>query len=82
MSLADDVRKYCKIMYVDPARQKGRKTITIRSGDVHRALNCKNRYPLVCSTIGSNRFAEMCDLRRISVEGPLNAGAAHSSHSN
>jgi hypothetical protein len=32
----------------------------------------KNRYPLVCSAIGSNRFTAMCELRRISVEGPLN----------
>jgi uncharacterized DUF497 family protein len=32
MSLADDVRKYCKTTYVDPARQKKQKTITIRSG--------------------------------------------------
>ena len=72
MSLADDVREYCKTTYVDPARQKRQKTITIRSGDVHSALNYKNRYPLVCSALGSNRFEEMCDLRRISVEGTLN----------
>lgn len=72
MSLADDVREYCKTTFIDPARQEGQKTITIRSGDVHSALNYKNRYPLVCSAIGSNRFEEMCDLRRVSVEGPLN----------
>jgi hypothetical protein len=29
MSLADDVREYCKTTYVDPARQKKQKTITI-----------------------------------------------------
>lgn len=58
--------------YVDPARQKKQKTITIRSGDVHSALNYKNRYPLVCSALGPNCFEEMCDLRRMSVEGPLN----------
>jgi hypothetical protein len=39
MSLADDVREYCKKTYVDTARQKKQKTITIRSGDVHSALN-------------------------------------------
>lgn len=72
MSLADDVREYCKATYVDPARRKGQKIIKIRSGDVHSALNYKNRYPLVCSAIGSNRFEEMGGLKRISVEGPLN----------
>jgi len=72
MSFADDVRQYCKYTYVDPARNKGEKTITIRSGDVHSALNYRNRYPLVCSAIGSNLFEELCNLKRISVEGPLN----------
>jgi 5-methylcytosine-specific restriction protein B len=72
MSFADDVRQYCKDTYVDPARNKGEKTVTIRSGDVHSALNYKNRYPLVCSAIGSNLFEELCNVKRISVEGPLN----------
>jgi hypothetical protein len=72
MSFADDVRLYCKRQYVDPARSKGIKTIKIRSGDVHSALNYKNRYPLVCSANGSNKFEDMCNLRRISVEGPIN----------
>jgi 5-methylcytosine-specific restriction protein B len=72
MSFADDVREYCKEKYVDPARNKGQKIITIRSGDVHNSLNYKNRYPLVCSAIGSNKFEEMCNVKRISVEGPLN----------
>ena len=72
MSLADDVRQYCKQTYVDPARNKGEKTIAIRSGDVHSALNYANRYPLVCSAIGSNKFEELCGLKRLCVEGPLN----------
>jgi 5-methylcytosine-specific restriction enzyme B len=72
MSLADDVRQYCKETYVDPARARGEKTVAIRSGDVHSALNYKNRYPLVCSAIGSNLFKELCDVKRISVDGPLN----------
>jgi len=72
MSFADDVRQYCKETYVDPARSSGEKMLTIRSGDVHSALNYMNRYPLVCSAIGSNKFEEMCNVKRISVEGPLN----------
>lgn len=72
MSLADEIREYCKETYVDPAINKGEKTIVIRSGDVHKALNYKNRYPLVCSAIGSNRFKIMCNIERKSVDGPLN----------
>lgn len=72
MSFADDVRTYCKQNYVDIARAKGERTVAIRSGDVHAALGYKNRYPLVCSAIGSNKFEEMCRLKRISVDGPTN----------
>jgi hypothetical protein len=46
MSLADDVRRFCKETYVDPARKRGEKMLVIRSGEVHNALKYKNRYPL------------------------------------
>jgi len=72
MSHADDVREYCVVTYVDPARKKHEKFVKIRSGDVHRALNYKNRYPLVCSAIGSNLFEELTQVNRVSIEGPLN----------
>ena len=71
MSHADDVRAYCKRNYVDVARSKGEKTVSIRSGDVHAALDYKNRMPLVCSAIGSNKFEELCKVRRIAIEGPF-----------
>lgn len=72
MSLADDIRQYCKTKYVDPARKNGERIIAIRSGDVHSDLDYKNRFPLVCSAIGSNIFLQFCKVRRIAVEGPLN----------
>jgi hypothetical protein len=72
MSHADDVREYCIVTYVNPARGNGEKLIRIRSGDVHSALNYKNRYPLVCSAIGSNIFEELAKVHRTSIEGPLN----------
>lgn len=72
MSLSDDVRKYCKEIYVDPAKSRGEETISIRAGDVHRDLNYKNKHPLVCSAIGSNKFEIMCNIKRKSIDGPLN----------
>jgi hypothetical protein len=72
MNLADDVRQYCKETYVDPDRGRGDKKVTIRSGDVHSALNYRNRYPLVCSAMGCNLFEKLCSVKRISVKGPLN----------
>ena len=72
MSHADDVREYCVVTYVNPARRNREKFIKIRSGDVHSAMSYKNRYPLVCSAIGSNLFEELANVGRISIEGPLN----------
>lgn len=71
MSHADDVREYCVVTYIDPARKKGEKFIKIPSGDVHSALNYRNRYPLVCSAIGSNLFEELAHASRVSIDGPL-----------
>jgi len=72
MSYADEVRAYCKTNYVNVARSKGEQTVSIRSGDVHAALNYQNKYPTVCSAVGSNKFEELCNVKRISVEGPIN----------
>jgi hypothetical protein len=75
MSFADDVRNYCKTNYIEPARNRSEKIITICSGDVHKALNYRNKYPLVCSAIGSKLFEENYNVRRISVEEPLNGAS-------
>ncbi len=72
MGLSEDVRNYCNNKYVDPARKTGNNTIKIRCGDVHTALNYRNRYPLVCSALGSYIFEEISKVRRISIAGPLN----------
>jgi 5-methylcytosine-specific restriction enzyme B len=72
MKHADEVRKYCITTYRGPARRRGDKSVVIRSGDVHNALNYKNRYPLVCSAIGSNTFEELAHIKRVSIDGPLN----------
>lgn len=72
MSHADDVRNFCIEKYIKTARSQGSKTVKIRSGDIHSALNYKNRYPLVCSAIGSNTFEEIAMVKRVNIEGPLN----------
>jgi hypothetical protein len=72
MSQADQARNYCKTYYIDPARKRGDYAVTIRAGDVHKALKFQNRFPLVCSALGSKIFEESFNLKRISVDGPLN----------
>lgn len=72
MTHADRVRAYCLEEYVEPARAGGEKLVVIRSGDVHRALEFHNRYPIVCSALGSLKFLDEARVERVSVEGPLN----------
>lgn len=72
MSHADEVRDYCKTHYIDPARAQGDYSVTIRAGDVHSALKYHNRLPLVYSAIGTSLFEDLLNLKRISIDGPLN----------
>lgn len=72
MSHADEVREYCSTHIIAPARLKGAKSVTIRAGEVHRALRFQNRLPLVCSAIGARIFENSLRLKRVSVDGPLN----------
>ena len=73
---ADSIRKYCLDHYVEPARAKRAYTVTIRSGDVRRGLKLKDRLPQVCSALGTDLFEPLADVRRISIDGPVNASDA------
>lgn len=75
MSHADDVRSYVNTHYLQPARQCGEAEVEILAGDVHRALGYGNRYPVVCSALGSLTFERVYQVRRLSVEGPLNGAS-------
>lgn len=72
MTHADDVRSYAATHYVEPARARGTKEVSIRAGDIHSALGYRNRYPLVCSALGAAIFENSYRVRRKAVEGPLN----------
>ena len=73
MSHADEVREYCIANYVEPARKNKQKYVKIRSGDVHSALNYKNRFPLVCAALGTERFEQLARVNRVAIDGPLNS---------
>ncbi len=70
MTYSDDVRAYCAKRYVDAAKAAGSSTIEIPVREVHDALGYSNRFPLVCSAIGSDLFtkAQRVDLEE--VRGP------------
>ena len=75
MSYADEVRAYCARTYVEPARASGRREISIRAGEVHEAMDFRNRLPLVYSALGAQLFEQQCRVRRLGIDGPLNGAS-------
>jgi hypothetical protein len=61
--------------YVQPARQRGEKTIEIRVGNVLKELGWTNRTPSVFSTLGSRAFQVEAGLELIEKRGgPVSGG--------
>ena len=75
MSEVDEIREYCMVHYVTPAKERGDYTVSIRTGDIHSELFYSNRLPLVCAALGATTFEHQNNLRRISVLGPLNGAS-------
>ncbi len=50
---ADQIREYVWIRYIEPARHRGDATVSIKSGDVVKGLNLKNKTPNVCTALRS-----------------------------
>jgi hypothetical protein len=67
---SDEIRKYAREMYVEPAMAKGQREVRVRAGDVHKALAMKNRVPIVCQALESKRFLKENNLVLESKEGP------------
>jgi 5-methylcytosine-specific restriction protein B len=76
MSHSDDVREYCKLNKIDPARNRGESKVIIRAGDIHTAMGYRNRMPLICSALGVKKFEEIARVQRISLTGPTNGANA------
>lgn len=56
---------YVQNRYIEPARQRCEKRVTIRAGDIHDEMQLVNRQPLVCETLRGNKFLKRCNLRLI-----------------
>ena len=59
---ADRVRRYlCR--RIEGARQAGEKQVTLRAGDVHRALGMSNVYANVCQVLEGKKFRSMAGVQ-------------------
>jgi len=71
-SLSDKIRQFAVERYIKPAKQSGRKEVTIRSGDIHRLMELENQMPAVCGALGTKKFGRLCNVRQIRREGQTN----------
>src|SRR5713226_3787733 len=67
---SEKVRQFVVERYVRPARSRGERSFTVVAGDVHRALGFRNRVPLVCAALKSNKFLRENHVLLTQIEGP------------
>ena len=70
---SDRVRDHVKRKYIEPARKKGKKTLSIRAGDIHKELGFSRRIPVVCSALRSHKLSKNCDIELTYIGGPNNS---------
>lgn len=61
--LADRIREFTLRTFIQPAIRANKLEITIRAGDVHSAMQLRDRMPAVCSALESRKFQELCGLK-------------------
>jgi hypothetical protein len=71
----DRVRRQAAIQYVEPARRRGDRLVTIHSGILNKVLVENNvlpanRLPLVCNALSSRKFQRDNGLALEKVDGP------------
>lgn len=70
---SDRVRDHVKRKYIDPAKKAGKKSLSLRAGDIHRELGFTRRIPVVCSALRSRKLQKKCDITLTYVGGPNNS---------
>ena len=70
MKLAEQIRKYAREELIKPARAANEGQLSLRAGDIHLALDLKNRMPAVCGALDAQKFYTEAKVSLISRTGP------------
>ena len=70
---SDRVREHVKRKYIEPAKKEGKKSLSIRAGDIHNQLGFLRRIPVVCSALRSRKFQKNCGIELTYIDGPNNS---------
>ena len=73
---AEEIRQYVLVTAVAPARRRGRRTVRVRAGDVHRGMGLQNRMPAACAALDAAVFARSAGVMLTSREGPPRGATA------
>jgi hypothetical protein len=68
--LSDKIRDRIVADYINPARDRGDREVTVVAGDIVRSMGLQNRTPAVCSALTSKIFLNAQNLELIGREGP------------
>ncbi len=72
----DNVRKYVKLRYINPARMKKDGRVTFTAEDIEKGMGLGNKYPLICSALDTNKFLEFARVELIRREGAAQGATA------
>jgi hypothetical protein len=71
LNASDEVRAYVREHYILPARKLGTATVTVRAGEVHKALRWDlKRVPQVCSALSTRKFLRSANVELLERKGP------------
>jgi hypothetical protein len=70
MTTANEIRYFVLKNYIQPARNRSEKTVSFTAADIHEAMSFENRYPLVCSSIDTDKFLDYASVTLVSRKGP------------
>jgi hypothetical protein len=70
MTQADTIRKFVYDRLIIPAEQSGQLIVKLRAGDIHLAMNLKNRMPAICSAIDAQKFQDFANVTLVSRSEP------------
>lgn len=70
MTLADKIREFVKLNYIDQARKNGERTVTVRASEIHKAMGLESRFPAVCQALDSDKFIDYASVVLYKRSGP------------
>ena len=70
MRQADTIRAFALGNYIELARQRGERFVTIQTGDVHKDMGLENRMPAVCGELRAKKFEALAGVTLVKEEGP------------